>query len=200
MSSRFNFSSLEKKVFKDSLQDGITEILASILFVFFAITYGKDLFVISAILGIFVLVPGIGVLKKRFTYPRTGYAKLDEEKPKIPLKSMAIFILIVAGFAVISFFLLGNIQDDLTLRKWSPAIAGVICSGGFFYLALKSGLIRLYVFIAIAVSSGIIFSAMKFEGDYTGMSLFFFIIAIMTFISGIVHFVSFLRENPIKNC
>ena len=83
MSSHFSLSSLEKKIFKDSLQDGITEILVSILFVFFAITYGKDLFVISAVVGIFVLAPGIKVLKKQFTYPRTGYVEFDEDKPKV---------------------------------------------------------------------------------------------------------------------
>ena len=97
MSSDLNPSFLEKTVFKDSLQDGITEILASILFVFFALTYGKDIFVISAVLGIFVLAPGIKTLKKRFTYPRTGYVELDEAKPKIHFKKMAIFILMVAG-------------------------------------------------------------------------------------------------------
>ncbi|UCE41455.1 MAG: hypothetical protein JSV17_00230 [Candidatus Aminicenantes bacterium] len=198
MSADINLASFGKKVFKDSLQDGITEILTSILFVFFAITYGKDIFIISAILGIFVLAPGIKVLKKRFTYPRTGYVELDEDKPKIHFKQMAIFILIVAGLAAISFILLGSNQDDLTLRQWSPAIAGVICSAGFFYLAHKSGLVRLYIFVAISVISGIILSALKFEGDYTytGMALFCFVIAIMSFVSGIIIFIRFLQKNP----
>ena len=198
MSSHFSLSSLEKKIFKDSLQDGITEILVSILFVFFAITYGKDLFVISTVLGIFVLAPGINALKKRFTYPRTGYVEFDENRPKIRFKKIAIFILIVAGLTAISFGLLGSDQDDSTLRQWSPAIAGVICSVGFFYLASKSGLIRLYIYTGISIVSGIILSAIQFEGDYTGMSLFCFSIAIMSFVSGITIFIRFLRRNPIK--
>ena len=198
MSDPISLSSIEKKVFRDSLQDGIIEILASILFVLFALTYGKDIFVVSAVLGIFVLAPGIKVLKKRFTYPRTGYVELDEDKPKFRFKQMAIFVLVVAGLAIISYGLLGSNQDNSTLRQWSPAIAGIICSGGFFYIAYKSGLVRLHIFMIISVISGIILSAIKFEGDYTGMSLFCVVIAAMSSVSGITIFIRFLRNNPIK--
>jgi hypothetical protein len=117
MSANSNLAFLEKKVFKDSLQDGITEILASILFILFAITYGKDFFVISSVLGIFVIASGVKALKKRFTYPRTGYMELDEDKPKIHFKKMAIFILMVAGLAAISIGLLGSSQTDVPIRQ-----------------------------------------------------------------------------------
>ena len=153
MSRLTPLESIERDAWRAFQRDGLTEAL---LGMFLAATAGwihEDGLLIPWILLIVFLNPVLESIRRRFTYPRIGYAKLAEERPTKILRGIALCtILVIAAMAMtVSFF--GD-RADGTLwglwRQWSPTLAGVLLSGGFIFQASVSGARRYYVFVLVA--------------------------------------------------
>lgn len=197
MSQDIGLTRIERQVFRDSYQDGLMEILAGVLLVAAAITFRTTSAMFVVPLAVLVLAPGYKVLKKRFTYPRTGYVELIEDEPKDLLRGMLTFTLIVIAVMVLALVILGDLRDAAGLYRWTPALVGVVCTGGFIYAASKSGLARYYGFTALSVVSGLSFSVLDFESWKTGLSLHLLVVGGLLLLCGVVIFFRFLRGHPV---
>jgi len=197
MSQEIDLTRIERQVFRDSYQDGLMEILTGVLLVAAGITFRTAPAPSVVLLALFVLAPGYKLLKKRFTYPRTGYVELIEEEPKDLLRGMLTFTLIATAVTVLILVILGELRDAAGLYRWTPALVGVVCTGGFLYAASKSGMARYYGFIVVSVVSGSAFSILDFESWKTGLSLHLLVVGGLLLLCGVVIFCRFLRRHPV---
>jgi hypothetical protein len=195
MEQTLDMKKIEQKSYRFIEQDGLTEIMMGVLLVGIGITYGSKVNGILVIAAIFVLAPLLRVLRNRYTYPRTGYAKLPSDDAKILLRGMIIYTLVVFMVFFLGIAIFGDFRDPAFYRKWSPLMAALLMSGGFEYAYSKSGNLRCRVYTALAVILGSTFSIMKFEG-YKGVVVTLIALGAVFVISGAVFFLTFMHKYP----
>lgn len=195
MEQAIDIKKIEQKSYRFIEQDGLTEIMMGVLLVGIGITYGSKVGGIFVIIAIFVLAPLLGVLRNRFTYPRTGYAKLTAEDGKTLVRGMFIYTLVVFMGVFIGISIFGGFRDPALYRKWSPLLAALLMSGGFEYAYSKSGNLRCRVYTALAVILGLTFSLMKFEG-YNGVVVTLIALGVVFLVSGAILFSTFIHRHP----
>lgn len=191
-----NLKKVERSARRAFQQDGLTEALLGI---FLAATAGwihDDGLFIPWLLLIFFLTPVLEGIRRRFTYPRIGYAKLIEERPSSILRGIALYTIFVLAATAITLSFFGDLSDGSLWglwRKWAPTLAGVLLAGGFIYLASLSGAKRYHVMALSAVGLGIAFS-LAFPQTYTGVKIYLLTVGGVLFLYGVTTFVIFLRR------
>ena len=195
MKQQINLKEIEQRAFRDSNQDGLMEIMIGILLIGLGATFGSVLYVFAILVPIFLFPRFIEVIRKRYTYPRIGYAKLPTDDPKKTAKGIFGYTVAVLALMVICFLLFGKVKDAAAYKKWSPALMGVLLVGGFLYAHGKSGNIRYIVFAVLAVVSGLLFSIMSFE-SYDGLIINFFVMGGMFIVTGSILFILFVHKYP----
>ena len=190
-----NLKQIEQKAYRGSFQDGLVEIMLGIVLIGLGATFGSVLYVFAVLVPIFIFPRFIEVIRKRYTYPRIGYAKLPMDDPKKTAKGMFVYIVAVLAVFVFCLLLFGDVKNPALLRKWSPALMGVWLVGGFLYLHGKSGNIRYIIFAVLAVVSGLLFSIMNFE-SYDGLIINFFVMGCIFIVTGSVLFTLFVHKYP----
>jgi len=171
------------------------EIMIGILLISLGATFGSVLYVFAILLAIFLFPRFMGAIRKRYTYPRIGYAKLPTDDPKKTAKGMFGYTAVMLALMVICFLLFGKVKDAAAYKKWSPALMGVLLVGGFLYAHGKSGSIRYIVFALLSVGFGLLFSIMSFE-SYDGLIINFFVMGGIFIVTGFTLFILFLRKYP----
>jgi hypothetical protein len=130
---------------KSFYQDGLWELLAGgiLLFASFTILVFPDgnrgaLIFTAGILAFFYLYTW---LKRRFTYPRSGYAVYKEQG----LKARLLTILkrtILLGILLILYFILQS-PGQLGQHRWLVLMAGIFIGLGWIWQGMRLGLARL---------------------------------------------------------
>ena len=179
-------------------EDGLSETLLAI---FLAATAGfihDDGLMVPWILLMALLPYLLKTGRRRFTYPRIGYAKLDGPRASKILGGVALStVLVIAGMAVaLSLVARGDGSLWGPWRRWSPTLAGVILFGGFIYQAAVSGARRYHAFAVIAVGLGISFS-LWFPETYTGLKLYLLTTGGALLLYGVGAFSLFLRRHEL---
>ena len=195
MEQAVDLKEIEQKSFRFIEQDGLMEIMMGAMLLGLGITFGSIMFSMFVLVAIFLLVPFLGVLRNRYTYPRIGYAKLPADDGKTLVRGMFIYTLAVFMGVFIGIAILGGFRDPALYRKWSPLLAALLMTGGFEYAYSKSGNLRCRAYIALAVILGVIFSIMKFEG-YNGVVAILIVLGAVFVISGAILFLTFIRRYP----
>jgi hypothetical protein len=145
-------------------------------------------------------VPILVTIRKRFTYPRIGYAKLGEEMPARTLRGIGLLtiLMITVMAAILGYSAHQTDGSFLGLwRQWSPTLAGLLLAGRFIYEATVTGAKRYWAFAVLAIGLGIAFS-LRFPQDYRGVELYLLTIGGLLFLHGAGSFIAFLRrfESP----
>jgi hypothetical protein len=195
MKQEINLKEIEQKAYRVSFQDGLVEIMLGILLISLGATFGSVLYVFAILIPIFLFPLFIEVIRKRYTYPRIGYAKLPMDDPKKTAKGIFGYTAVVLALMVICFLLLGKVKDAAAYKKWSPALMGILLVGGFLYAHGRSGSIRYIVFAVLAVVSGLLFSIMNFE-YYDGLIINFFVMGGIFIVTGSMLFILFVHKYP----
>lgn len=185
-------SNAERRVYQYFNIDGLLELVAGTLLLLIALTSGiNQLFpsVSSAIvfIPVFVAIPllmrGVLVLKRRLTYPRTGYAV-----PRYRYPRYFVFIL----FAVL---LLVTIVQGFFLPSWAqglPLLLGTLTAGLLWWLS--TGLVRFYYLAAAALALGIGLAWLPFEPLVSG-AIFCTIVGLLLLVSGGFTLRHYLQKN-----
>lgn len=196
---------IEKRTVQSFYGDGLTEIAIGLIFLllggyFFAqavVPEGSALG--SALSVLFVLVifsSGFLVsrilrfLKRRITYPRTGYVafKKKESSPKRRAATM-----IIGGIIGGSLAALYGLSPSL--KALFPALNGTLLAGAVLLFANKVGLIRFYILAAVSAVVGFAVTAAGI-GDVKGISLYYGLFGAALIISGLATLVAYLRKSP----
>lgn len=196
---------IEQRTVQSFYEDGLTEIALGLIFLllgayFYASTVVPEGSSLGAILtGLFVLVivsAGFLVsrflrfLKRRITYPRTGYVafKKKDPSPKRRVATAVVAMIISAGLAALY-------SMSPSIRLLLPAVNGLLIAVAVLLFANKVGLVRFFVLAAASAVIGVGVTAAGI-GDTEGIRLFYLIFGAAVVVSGLAALIVYLRRNP----
>ena len=201
-----NLMDVEQRVKRYWYEDGIAEIAVGLVFIVLGAFFGVQGFFgedsrVGVILQMSMIVVMLGsvfgtqwlvkTLKSRLTYPRTGYVEYRAKD-----KEMTQRRLIVVGVglvvAIASFVLVSFVREVDSMVLVSSILVGVI----FILLRGKSsGVVRFYYFGGLSFILGIALSFNSMTRLYN-LGLFYGLLGLVIFISGVLVLRQYLRENP----
>ena len=192
-----SIDSVQMKAMQATTRDGISEILlGSMLLVFGVLFYFATPLAALGALFPLVLNPLGKLLKRRYVYPRIGYAKVATQPHAVRGIALAAVVFIafilaaLGGFAwIIGFY-------SLWLSHFVPAIAGLMMAIGPWVVARTYRLARWYVFAALFVLGGICLPLFHVATGYTAVELESAIVGALSLLYGIGLFATFLRKYP----
>jgi hypothetical protein len=185
MFGNFDVKQIERNVFRDYCQDGLADMVfgASCLFWGLLLLVGSGGFVIFPMVFFAPLLKG---LKKRFTYPRTGYVELRQGDPG-PVLGFSLGSLVLGLVALVAVLIAaGVIADPAQWYRWMPIFFGIWLAGILLGLGLSVDLMRYSVVAGVALAGGPI-----------SIGLFCAALGSVLLAWGVVTFVRFLREYPL---
>jgi hypothetical protein len=196
---------IEKRTIRSFYDDGLFEIAIGLVFLllggyFFAQAVLPEgsflgslmsaLFVVVIFAGGFMVSRILRFLKRRITYPRTGYVAL-RKKPVSPKRKTAAA---VAG-AVIGMSLAALYTLAPPVRALLPAVNGLLLALVVFLVASKIGLVRLYILAAAAAVIGCAVTAAGM-GDIKGVSITYGVFGAAVIVSGLSALIVYLNRSP----
>jgi hypothetical protein len=196
---------IEKRTVRSFYDDGLFEVALGLVLLllggyFFAQTIvPKGSPLDSALSGLFVLVivsAGFIVnrilrfLKRRITYPRTGYVafKKKEPSPKRRFAAAAVGMLIGASLAILYAL-------SPSVRTLLPAVNGLLFAVAVLLVANKIGVIRFYILAAASAVIGVAVTAAG-TGDVKGVSLYYGLFGAAVILSGLAALIVDLNRSP----
>jgi hypothetical protein len=194
MEKEINLHQIEQKTFRESQQDGLLELVMGICMVAISTRLFSRLLVGMLVIPVILFGPVLIAMRKRFTYPRIGYVKLIQDKPKEVLGGIFLITLIVIVVMAVVFLLFGDVRNFNLWMKWLPVWGGIVLAGMFSSFGSKSGCIRYYVFAFWSLISGFVLSILHFEEVETGTLLYFLIMGCLLIPWGLITFIRFLRK------
>ena len=196
MSRQIDIGGVERKVFAESQQDGLLELVMGICMIAISTRLFSRVLVVMLVLPVILFAPLLEAMRKRFTYPRTGYVKLIPDKPGHVVGGIFLVSVVVLALLAVALLVFGKVGDFELWLRWCPFWGGTVLAGMFSSFASRSGAIRHYVFAAWSFVAGIVLSALKFDAVETGTLLYFAVMGGLLIAFGFVRFVTFLREHP----
>lgn len=195
---------IEKRTVQSFYSDGLAEIAIGLIFLllggyFFAqavVPEGSALGSALSVLFVLVIVSSgflvsriLRFLKRRITYPRTGYVafKKKEQSPKRRVATM-----IIGGIIGGSLAALYGLSPSL--KTLFPALNGILFAIAVLFIANKIGLIRFYILAAVSAVIGFAVTAAG-VGDVKGVSLYYGLFGAAVIISGLASLAIYLRKS-----
>ena len=189
------------------LRDGIPDIvlglyfaLAGVLFALEAVlgekgrslsAYGLPIVIIG---GTLALAPIIRVLKRRITYPRTGYVVHRQDSPgrrgAFGLVGAVAVIAVIAGVILLSS---GGAMANVPL---APLATGAILSVGFLVAGIRSSQRRLFL-VAVTASASVALGASLTSDDTIGMAVLFVAVGCVQALLGFVVLSRYLASTTL---
>ena len=196
MSPKIDIKKIEQRTYREAQRDGMMEILMGISLAALIGRVYSVAFTFVFILPILLLGPVLQTIRKRFTYPRIGYVRLIDEKPRTLLTGIFLSMLALVVVFALAFIIFGDATDwDLWMR-WLPAWLGILLVGMFHALASKSGDSIQYAFALLSLVCGLTVSIIGFRSMRTGLTLYLLIMGITLFIYGMIKLILFRRRSP----
>ena len=198
MSTQIDVKKLERKSFRYLMQDGLGVILMGLVFTGTGASILRPgIVIVISLITIILFSRSVEAFRKRYTYPRIGYAQLlPRDDPKKRGMGNVVFALSAIALFFICIFLFGDETDPITLYiKWFPTLDAVIFLHGLIYLHSKSGGAGPWVYAVVAIGLGLLFSILEFDG-FEGTIYWLLSLGAFLILSGIIHLVLFLRKYP----
>jgi len=139
---------------------------------------------------IMLLVRG---LRKRFVYPRIGYARIRSSGPAILLMA-ALTLLLVAGLVVTAIYSRQGIRPPAMLMPWLLRLFALAGAAMLALMGRRTGFARFYVYSAVVVVA--VLASVAFRNTDYGLMLLLGLPGLCLLVSGAVCFFVFLRRHP----
>jgi hypothetical protein len=197
MGEKIDLRQIERNLFRDYLQDGLADMMFGAYFLLVGLLLPIGSVAVFVVFMAVFFAPLLLGLKKRFTYPRTGYVEFRQGDPGPALW----FILgsLVLGLIALAAVLIaaGVIADPAQWYHWMPIFLGIWLAGIFLGLGLRVRLVRYYVVAGLALASGPICVLLLLTGKLANIGLFFAAVGAVLLACGVFVFVRFLRRYPL---
>lgn len=202
MGEKINLKEIEKKSWRYSEQDGLTEVSLGLLLVGVGILrsigglWGGVVTGVYSVLFVVVIIRVLEIVRREFTYPRVGRVKVLRDSPKKTVMGIFTYGFIVAALmAVAVFVVFGEISADVIYRS-TPIFLAIMILGGMAYAHGKSGSRRYYVYAAIALAAAPSFSLIDFGARMAGLGYYLLFMGSLFIAIGLAIFVRFLQKYP----
>jgi hypothetical protein len=196
MKQQLDIKKIEQKTFTQSQQDGLMEFVMGICMLAMSTRLLSRVLIGMFPIAVILFSPILSAMRNRFTYPRTGYVKLIEDKPRDVIGGIALVTLIIVAVLAVAFILFANIRDFGLWMKWVPLWAGIMLAGMFASLAAKSTTARYYIFAVYSLVVGLVLSILRFTEVETGTLLYFLAMGAFLTPFGLLLFIRFLQKYP----
>jgi hypothetical protein len=197
MVEKIDLKQIERNVFRDYCQDGLVDMMFGAYFLFIGLLLPAGTVVSFVVFSIIFFAPLLRGLKKRFTYPRTGYVELRQGDPG-PVPWFILGFLVLGFIALVAVLIAaGVIAQPAQWYRWMPIFFGIWLAGILLGLGLSVRLVRYYVVAGVALASGPTFALLPLTGKLDNIGLFFAAVGAVLLAWGVVAFVRFLRKYPL---
>ena len=194
---------MEQNAYRDTMEDGITETLAGMFFLFTTLMFRIPAFIgVFVLFYIFLMPLFIERIRERYTYPRLGYVKLRTNESDWDFRSFGLLIASILVATAIAVQMLTN--DLLNLYNWVlifPFTFGMLMFGPSTYLVAKTGSKKYWlfgIFTTIVGLSTAILSVIYHPGDYyVGILYYCLFLGLIFGIGGLIKFLHFTRAYPV---
>jgi hypothetical protein len=198
---KLDIKSVRRRTWWSVYQDGFLEIGLGIIFLLAAITFaiGRVAVIYGALLFVIITLVIMPDLRRRFTYPRIGYAELRYRDFAKYYAVLITFIDIVLFAVILSYF---DMSDDARQRVVvvcaNPSvIVGLITAAVFVVLRILFGM-RSYQNIAlISLLLGFGTSLASISSWKTDLVLYFALMGSGLLVWGCTMFSRFVADNPL---
>jgi hypothetical protein len=195
---------IEKRTVQSFYEDGLSEIALGLIFLllggyFFVqrvVPEGSPLGAALSILfflvvfsAAFLVYRVLRILKRRITYPRTGYVAF-KKKTRNPKRRAAAAI--VGGVIGASLPVLYGLSPSF--QALFPAMNGLLLAVAGLFLALRVDLVRFYVLAAASAAIGVAVTAAG-AGDLKGVGIYYGLFGAVLVTSGLAAFIVYLRRS-----
>lgn len=200
-----DIAKIEKRTVQSFYEDGLTEIALGLIFLLLGGYFlAQDLAPEGSALGqvltvVFVLVivsAGFVVnrllrfLKRRITYPRTGYVAFKKKEPSPKRRAATAVVAMIISASMAALYSLSP-----SLKLLFPAVNGLLFAVAVLLFANKVGLARFFVLAAASALIGVALTSAGI-GDLKGIALFYLLFGAAAAVSGLAALVAYLRRNP----
>jgi hypothetical protein len=199
-----NIDNIVRKTYRYYYDDGLVEMAIGLLFIAVGLILlawqssdFSPLVTIVVVMGLLVVAIG-GVyllkrlaseMKRRITYPRTGYVAYRQGEPSIG--GRWLFLLAALALGGVSLFL----PDSFTGMS---AVVGAILGAVLILMGYRVSLPRFYIVGIIALVSGVALSWSD-AAEFIAVALTFTIAGGALFLAGGFALISYLRDHPRPN-
>lgn len=191
---------VEMNAMRATIRDGITEMLLGAMLLLFGVVFSlAPPFGVLCALFPLVLIPLGNFLKRRFVYPRAGYAKAVRQPHAvrgIVIAASVYVAVVLSALGVFSLVLGFDRGASLWLSHFVPAFWGLLMAIGPWVVARTYRLMRWHLFAGLFVLGGICLPLFNIATGYAAIALEVAIVGGLALIYGIGLFLSFLRQHP----
>jgi peptidoglycan/LPS O-acetylase OafA/YrhL len=200
MDEKINLEGIEQRAWRESMKDGLEMVMIGVVLLGASTTFfSSSAIIFTTIFPLIMAMPIIEAVRRRYTYPRTGYVKVQTDDAKMTVKGIFLYgVVVVAVIAVALYVIFGSgLWPPYVFYQVVPAFVGAMLMGAMIYTRSKSGDPRYHVYGLIALAGGIAFSIHRFAPVHNGITFYLLFIGGAFLIFGLVQFATFLREHPL---
>jgi MFS family permease len=196
---------IEKRTVQSFYDDGLTEISLGLIFLllggyFFAQAAAPEgsalssalsvLFVLVIVSAGFLVSRILRFLKRRITYPRTGYVAFKKKELSSKRRAATMIVGGIIGAAIAALYGISP-----SFKALFPALNGLLLAIAMLLFASKVGLARFYILSAASAVIGFAVTAAG-VGDIKGVSLYYGLFGAALILSGLAALIVYLRKSP----
>jgi peptidoglycan/LPS O-acetylase OafA/YrhL len=198
MDEKVNIREIQQKIHRDSMRDGVTEMLLGVLLLSSSLLYGNPGFTVLYVFTMILINKAMHHIKERYIHPRTGYVELKREDPKRTMGGILLFFFAVGLLMYLVLYVAeGALPSSDTLYRWTPTFLGLMFLGAMTYLREKKGSTGVLAWAGYAIAVGLVFSLYGFASPKDGMTLYMLLMGISFLLVGFYKFRSFLATHPV---
>jgi len=189
---------VQRRAYRALNEDGIVDfalglgLLSAALYVGLNHAGGVKMTGWTGLTPIFVMLIARG-LRKRFVYPRIGYARSRPASPAIVLTA-TMLLLLVAGLVVMTVYARRGVRPPTTLMPWLLRAFALAGAATLALMGRQTGFARFYVHAGVMVAT--VFVSLAVTDMHYGLLLMLGLPSVVLLITGTVCFFRFLRRHP----
>jgi len=181
-------SDVQRRAYRALNEDGIVDIALGLSLLFGALYIGLDHLTNLNVVGwpglfpIFVMLMARG-LRKRYVYPRIGYAQTRNASPAI-LLMMTVMLLLLVGLVVMTAYARRGARPPSLLLPWFLRL----------FARRRTGLVRFYVHAGVILL--VVLVSLAIPEMHYSLILMFGLPGLVLLVTGLVCLSRFLRRHP----
>lgn len=198
--SEIRMSSIEKRIVRETMMDGLTELLLGGLLIVYGVAWQITVFIAVVVVFQILFLPRVlERMKERYVFPRIGYVKAKEEDPKRLGRGIVLYLAgAFAAWLVLLYIGYGGQITYHVIYQWIPTVLGACFVGAMTYLRGKSGDSRYWVYALAAFLLALTLSALdSFDEPKLNLTIYLWIMGGFFVGIGGLRFLKFVRENPV---
>lgn len=198
MGEKIDVRKIQQKIFRDSMRDGVTEMITGVLLLCASLMFINSGFTVLYLLSVIYLNKGMQRVREKYIHPRTGYVELKREEPAKTVGGIFIYFFAVGLLMYATLYLAeGTLPSSDTLYRWTPTFIGLMFLGAMLYLRDKTGSTAVLAWAAYALALGLVFSIYEFTSHKGGVTLYTMLMGLSFLLVGFIKFRRFLAINPV---